>query len=172
MRIWMVIGTGTAAIAALAVAAFLVAGAERFWRLFGEPDLGPVSFEQLERRPTPNDSLACPSDLCKARIDIATRLYPVTARELRLEFANVIASEPRVSVAEADEAALTDRYIQRTEHLGFPDTIVVRFLDRPDGRSTIALYSRSQLGKSDFGVNRARIERWLNKLARYVPTED
>jgi len=69
---------------------------------------------------------------------VTTRLYPVTAHELRLVFAKVIASEPRVSLAEANDAALTDRYIQRSVHLGFPDTIVVRFLDRADGRSTIA----------------------------------
>jgi uncharacterized protein (DUF1499 family) len=52
--------------------------------------------------------------------------------------------------------------------LGFPDTIVVRFLDLPDGRSTLAIYSRSRFGESDFGVNHARLERWLGKLTRYV----
>jgi len=118
------------------------------------------------------DSLACPPDFCKARVDVTTRLYPVTAHELRLVFAKAIASEPRVSLAEANDAALTDRYIQRSVHLGFPDTIVVRFLDRADCRSTIALYSRSQVGKGDFGVNRTRIERWLRKLAEDVPPVD
>jgi uncharacterized protein (DUF1499 family) len=172
MNMWAIIGAGLATIIALIVATFLVAGAERFWRLFGEPDLGPVSFEQLERRATPNDSLACPPDFCKARVDVTTWLYPVTAHELRLVFAKVIASEPRGSLAEANDGALTDRYIQRSAHLGFPDTIVVRFLDRADGRSTIALYSRSQVGKGDFGVNRTRIERWLRKLAEDVPPVD
>jgi hypothetical protein len=90
---WAIIGAGLATIIALIVATFLVAGAERFWGLFGEPDLGPVSFEQLERRATPNDSVACPPDFCKARVDVTTRLYPVTAHELRLVFAKVIASE-------------------------------------------------------------------------------
>jgi uncharacterized protein (DUF1499 family) len=45
----------------------------------------------------------------------------------------------------------------------------VRFFDRPGGRSTLALYSRSQLGHGDMGVNRARIERWLAKLAEQAP---
>ena len=40
------------------------------------------------------------------------------------------------------------------------------------GRSTIALYSRSQLGKSDLGVNRARIERWLEQLGAYAPVAE
>jgi hypothetical protein len=48
MNIWTTIGAGMAIIIALGVATFLVVGAERFWRFFGEPDLGPVSFEQLE----------------------------------------------------------------------------------------------------------------------------
>jgi uncharacterized protein (DUF1499 family) len=172
MNIWTTIAAGLVIIIALGVATFLIVGAERFWRFFGEPDLGPVSFEQLERRTTPNDSLACPADFCKARTDFTTRLYPVTASELRLAFAKVIASEPRVAVADVNETKLTDRYIQRSEHLGFHDTIVVRFLDHPNGRSTLALYSRSQLGKGDLGVNRARIERWLAKLAMHVPTVD
>jgi len=53
MNMWAIIGAGLATIIALIVATFLVAGAEQFWRLFGEPDLGPVSFEQLERRANP-----------------------------------------------------------------------------------------------------------------------
>ncbi len=169
MKILTTIAAGLAIVVALVVAIFATVGAERFWRVFGEPDLGPVSFERLERRSTPNDALACPPDFCAARAEITPPLYPVTARALRLAFAKAIASEPRVSVVEADEATLTDRYIQRSARLGFPDTIVVRFLDRADGRSTLALYSRSQLGKSDLGANGARIERWLAKLATQVP---
>jgi uncharacterized protein (DUF1499 family) len=32
------------------------------------------------------------------------------------------------------------------------------------GRSTLAIYSRSLVGRKDFGVNRARIQRWLAAL--------
>jgi uncharacterized protein (DUF1499 family) len=77
-----------------------------------------------------------------------------------------------VTTVELDEASLTDRYIQRSERLGFPDTIVVRFIDYPEGRSSLAIYSRSQLGESDLGANKARIERWLSKLAEQVPPLD
>ena len=42
-------------------------------------------------------------------------------------------------------------------------------IERAGGHSTLALYSRSQLGKGDLGVNRARIERWLAELGREVP---
>lgn len=138
---------------------------ERVWGLFGNPDLGPVDFATLERRSTPNDALVCPPDICTAPSDIPAPVYDVSPQRLRQELDAILASEPRMTVVESDAAALTDRYVQRSRVLGFPDTIVVRFIDRPQGRSTIALYSRSQFGRSDFGVNRKRLERWLEKLA-------
>lgn len=82
--------------------------------------------------------------------------------------AKVIATEPRVSLVESDDATLTERYIQRSALLKFPDTIVVRYIKKPEGGSTLAIYSRSQLGHSDLGVNLARLERWLRKLALYA----
>jgi uncharacterized protein (DUF1499 family) len=33
----------------------------------------------------------------------------------------------------------------------------------------LAIYSRSQLGHSDLGVNLARLERWLGKLRQLLP---
>lgn len=168
MKILTIIGIGLMLLAGAVVLVFVLMGPERVWRLFGEPDLGPVSFEQLQRRATPNDALACPESVCTASADIKAALYPMTARDLRITFAKVIASEPRVTTVDADAATLTNRYIQRTGRLGFPDTVVVQFFDRPDERSTLAIYSRSQLGESDLGANKARIERWLSKLAEQV----
>lgn len=59
--------------------------------------------------------------------------------------------------------------MQRTPLLGFPDTIDVLYVDLPDGRSSLALYSRSKLGYRDLGANRARLERWLAHLTRVAP---
>jgi uncharacterized protein (DUF1499 family) len=155
------------AIAAL-FGAFLIVGPAHIWALFGPADLGPIAFETVERRATPNDALACPADVCKAKSDATPPVYLVNAHDLRLAFAKAVAAELRLTLVATDDAEMTDRYVQRSALMGFPDTIVVRFLDRPAGHSTIALYSRSQLGKGDMGVNRARIERWLKSLEPYV----
>jgi uncharacterized protein (DUF1499 family) len=64
---------------------------------------------------------------------------------------------------------MSERYIQRSKLMGFRDTIVVQFFERPRGQSTVTLYSLSQLGEGDLGVNRARIERWLEKLVMQAP---
>ncbi len=111
-----------------------------------------------------------PPAFCAARSDLTPPVYAVPAQQLRTAFATMIASEPRVVRVASDDAAMTERYVQRTEWLGFPDTIAVRFLDRPNETSTLALYSRSKFGEGDLGVNRARIERWLAKLSTIVGT--
>lgn len=160
------IGLGFACLTVVLV--FVLVGPERFWGFAGKPDLGPVSFEQLERRQSPNDALACPPQVCAAKADIMSARYPVTAPQLRAALANVIAAEPRMTTVNTDEATLTDRYIQRSKWLGFPDTVIVRFFDLQEGQCTLAIYSRSQLGESDLGANKVRIQRWLSKLAEQV----
>ncbi len=60
-----------------------------------------------------------------------------------------------------DRGPEQDRYLVRTRLMRFPDTVVVQVFDRGQDGSTLALYSRSQIGRSDFGVNRRRIERWV-----------
>lgn len=172
MRSLTRIPVATLAILAALILAFLLTGPERIWSLFGPPDLGPVEFETLARRTTPNDALACPPGICQAQSDLTPPEYALSAADLRAAFAKVISGEPRITVVATDDATLTDRYIQRSALMRYPDTIVVKFFDLPEGRSTIALYSRSQLGHGDMGVNRARIERWLAKLAEVAPAAE
>ncbi len=169
MHFWSTLFGVLAAVAIAVLAAFFIAGPERIWSLFGPADLGPVTFETLKRRASPNDSLACPESLCTAKSDMTPPVFAVSAPDLQKAFAKVVAAEPSVEQVGSDDAGFTQRYVQRTKIMRFPDTIVVRFIDLGEGRSTIALYSRSKLGESDFGVNRARIERWIEKLAKEAP---
>jgi hypothetical protein len=158
-----------AAIAVVGAAAgFLLLGPERMWSLFGPADLGPVTFETLERRSTRTDALACPPNLCPALADIFPPVFPVDVPTLRKAFARAIATERLLTLVDIDDRTPADRYVQRTERMRFPDTIVVRYIPVGEGGSTVAIYSRSQLGRNDLGVNLARIERWLEKLRQEV----
>jgi uncharacterized protein (DUF1499 family) len=159
---------GVCGLLVAAAAAFWIVGPERVWTLFGPADLGSVEFETLERRTTPTDALACPTGLCRADTDILPAVYRVDAATLRKALLQAVKTERRVTRVAIDDQLPGDRFIQRSEKLRFPDTIVVRYVDLPGGTSTIAIYSRSQLGRGDLGVNLARVERWLNKLSREV----
>jgi uncharacterized protein (DUF1499 family) len=168
VKVMLTIFAIVAVVAAVTGGVIFLVGPERIWRFLGPSDLGPIEFETLARRTTPNDALACPPDLCQAKSDVAPPLFTVDVDTLRAAMAKVIASEPRVTLIDSNDATLTARYIQRSALLKFPDTIVVRYIERPEGGTTLAIYSRSQLGHSDLGVNLARLKRWLMKLQVYV----
>ncbi|MBT3071390.1 DUF1499 domain-containing protein [Rhodomicrobium sp. Az07] len=169
MRARTVVAVALSAIPIAIFAALFIAGPERLWSMAGPADQGPVDFETLNRRETPNDSLACPPDTCQARSDIKPPVFAVSAHELRKAFGKAVASEPNLELVDADEGKLSARYVQRSALWRFPDTIEVRFVDVEDGRSTIAIYSRSLVGRGDLGVNKARIQRWIDKLAKLAP---
>jgi uncharacterized protein (DUF1499 family) len=141
-------------------------GIEDVWsRIFGPPDLGPIDFQTFRRRKTPNDALACPPGFCaNAEPDIAPPLYPVSGERLRLIVAEAATADPDTQPIYAGRWDDHDRYLARSRVFRFPDTIDVLVIERAANQATLAIYSRSQIGRSDLGVNRARIERWLSRV--------
>jgi uncharacterized protein (DUF1499 family) len=138
-------------------------GIERVWAMaFGSPDLGAVDFHRLIRRTTPNDALVCAPGLCgQAKPDLTAPVFPMTAHDLRQRIRAVALAEPGgIQVAEA-ASGMGDRYVVRTPLMRYPDTVDVLVLPQPDGKSTVMMYSRSQIGRSDLGANLARLRRWL-----------
>lgn len=71
----------------------------------------------------------------------------------------IIRAEPRTRVLAGSVDSGMVTYITRSKVLGFPDYTTVQ--QRGD---TLALYARLRYGKSDMGVNKARVERWLAAL--------
>lgn len=174
-------------LARIALAALVVAGAGfgfLLWRAdepggiddvyaatFGPPDLGPVDFEAIARRASPNDALACPDGVCPAEVDFVTPTYPVPGARLREIVAQVAAETPHAELVYSGSWEETDRYVVRTPLMRFPDTVTIRIFGAGPGRSQLAIYSRSQVGYSDMGANRARLERWLSEIARRAAAE-
>jgi uncharacterized protein (DUF1499 family) len=172
--VWTIAAFGLTCLAILSVA--LARGDESFgiarvWeRLIGPADLGPVDFSSIERSKTGNDALVCPPGLCgAARVDASPAVFNVPVARLRDAVRVIEVNDPDVFALARDEAKVQDRYLARTRLMRFPDTISVRFIDLGEGRSTLALYSRSQIGRSDFGVNRARLMSWSELLRQQLP---
>ncbi len=143
-------------------------GIDDLWHtVVGAPDLGPVAFEVLARRSRPNDALACPEGFCRnARPDIVSPVFPVPAERLRELVAGVAREDPETQIVYSARFEDQDRYVARTRIMRFPDTINVLIIPISADASTLALYSRSQIGYSDWGVNRKRLERWLERIAQ------
>ena len=127
-------------------------------------DIGPVDWATLRRHPT-NDALICPARHCpNATADQQAKVYPLAPADL-------LARVKRVALAEPDTKELAPdrergaRFVQYTRLMRYPDTIDVDIIPAGAG-STLALYSRSLVGRKDFGVNHARLTRWLAALDR------
>src|SRR4029077_6140082 len=126
-------------------------------------DIGPVDWAKLTRHATPNDALICPAGRCpNAKSDGQPKTYPVPPAELLARLRKTALAEPntRELSGAPDNGA---RFLQHTRLMRFPDTVDVEIF--PIGRGhKLRVYSRSLIGRKDFGVNRARVERWLAAL--------
>ena len=150
----------------IALACGFVYDRDGFWRLVaGPPDLGPVNFQTLIKPATRNHFLACPEDFCaEGQADMTTPVYGVSASRLQSLSREAWADEPRMELIASDTDPLTDRYIQRSPVMRFPDTISVRFVALDGDRSSAAIYSRGQLGRYDFEANQNRVLHLIAQL--------
>ncbi|MFX0540532.1 DUF1499 domain-containing protein [Roseovarius sp. S4756] len=71
----------------------------------------------------------------------------------------IIRAEPRTHVLAGSVAEGKVTYITRSRVFGFPDYTTIE-----QQGDQIALHARLRYGKSDMGVNKARVERWLAAL--------
>jgi len=76
----------------------------------------------------------------------------------------MIAKQPRVTELASKENGKQRMYVQLSAFWHFPDFIDVKFISLGSNRSSIAVYSRSRFGYSDFGVNKKRVKTWLLAL--------
>lgn len=129
----------------------------------------PVDFATLKKTWTPNQVLVCPQDFCKVEApDIVSPVYSVSAEVLEEKVGIALRGQPRTVQVGDDRARHQIVLVQRTEIVGFPDTIFVQFIPLADGRSTFALYSRSNYGIRDRGVNAARVDLWMKAIETAV----
>ncbi len=145
--------------------ALVIVGRERMLDMvFGPIDRVPVDFAAIDTAGRENTYLVCPPGLCGQDPDRESPVFAVPATELRNRWFSMIGNEPRTDWTATDEEIQQYDFVQRSRWMRFPDTITVRFLPLEDGRSTLAIYSRSHYGRKDFGVNKARIDGWLDAL--------
>jgi uncharacterized protein (DUF1499 family) len=151
----------------IAVILVLTAGflmRDRLWTLIGGPaDQGPADFAGLVRSDKPNSFLLCPQTLCTSVTpDAEAPVFAMSAAALREKLHAITDAEPGTTRIDEDEEG--ERYVVRTPLMHFPDTVSVRYLPLGPDSASLAIYSRSLIGYSDMGTNRARVERWISTL--------
>ncbi len=115
-----------------------------------------------------NEYFAAPHGTTTAPADAETRLYPERPRALLARFDAIARAQPRTQVVAGDPDSLMITYVQRSRVFGFPDYLTVKAVaivgSTGEGGASLIIWSRARYGRSDFGVNRARVEAWLALL--------
>lgn len=116
---------------------------------------------------TPNSYRVAPLSATATADDEAPE-FQASVDELSVAFDEVALGDSRVKVLSGSAAAGHVTYVQRSALFAFPDYVSVRFLEADGGKSTLAVFSRSRFGQSDLGVNKKRVNRWLDDLSSRV----
>ncbi|MGB8622543.1 MAG: DUF1499 domain-containing protein [Paracoccaceae bacterium] len=93
----------------------------------------------------------------------APRDMPPAALLSRLDAIIMATPRTRRVAGSVEEGRVT--YVTRSLVFGFPDYATVTAISR-DGESFPVILSRARFGRSDLGVNRARVEKWLEALKK------
>lgn len=146
-------------VAATLLLFLVVIGRERSWELIaGSPDQGSHDFAAGERSPTRNDALACAEGLCDNpdfTIPASDDAPETTIERLAERLLSIDALARRVDDESNPSRA---RFVTHSPVMRFPDMIHLEAQPLPDGRTGMMAYARAQLGREDFGKNRARLE--------------
>jgi len=126
-----------------------------------------LHFKSLKRPPKPNTCLAAPDNHClAAEPDFAPPILAMTGRGLHSKLSEIIAAERRWGQVKTDPETLRIKFVATTGLMRFKDDVDIEIIPVDQGKSTMAIYSRSRVGYSDLGANRKRV----NDLIRRVTT--
>lgn len=120
--------------------------------------------------PSSPNSYRIGPDSSSVPVDAPAPVFDATVDELSAAFDRLVAAEARTEVIADDRGSggfVT--VVQRSALFGFPDYVSVRFLQSGDDTgATVSMFSRARFGQSDLGVNKKRVERWLEQLRAMV----
>ena len=152
------------AAATIALLVLVLAAGATIWIRLAPEDPAAWNMDPLTVDPEPADnSWRLAPEGAGGTPDGTAPVFSVPPEELAVAFDAAVLAQPRVTRIAGDPADGMMTYRQRSLVFGFPDYISVRTLPAPGG-STLAIWSRSRYGKSDFGVNRERVSAWLELL--------
>ena len=126
--------------------------------------MAPMRPADWHRDPTEADRTGRPNDyLVGPAGDREAVVVDELPEALLARLDAVALAEPRTTRLAGSPAEGWVSYLQRSVVVGFPDVVNVR-ADPEGSGSQLVVWSRSRFGQSDFGVNKARVDRWLAML--------
>ena len=124
-----------------------------------------IDLTAFERPKTPNTYFLAPIGFADAaKPNANSPQFDVAPGELYSRVLTEIEATRNWSKVRKDDGALRIAFVATTSLLRFKDDVDIAVLPGENGGSRIAIYSRSRLGKSDFGANRKRVAELIHRL--------
>ena len=124
-----------------------------------------IDFATLQLTWRPNQFLVLPPGfIAKAQAQAPSPVFAAPPEKVLGALKRIALGEPRTTLLADDSGQRRLALVQRSKTFHFPDFIDVEAVPAGSGGTALAIYSRAKYGIRDFGVNRARIERWLAAL--------
>ena len=128
-----------------------------------------TDFSHLQRPSTPNNWLIAPAHTSTASLsDGVAANVRGTPDELAKTWRTVVEAQPRTQIIAVSDDGLRIETEQRSALFGFIDRISFQALASDDGHATFYVYSRSETGYWDMGVNQRRLTAWVGELLARV----
>ena len=128
----------------------------------GVPAPAPLDFATLQLPPSPNTCLLTPS-VAPGQGHLHRDPLPASPEAVMAALDRVAAGMPRTFSLARFPARNQAQWVVRSALMNYPD-IVVAEAAAVEGGTGLWMYSRSLIGWSDLGVNRARVMAWLEAL--------
>lgn len=112
---------------------------------------------------TPNSYRVVPAD-SEIDADGVAPVFETSTQDLAAAFDRIARESGNVDVVGGAPESGVVTYVQTSALFAFPDYISVKFIEIDANTSTLAVFSRSRLGKNDLGVNKKRVTAWLDQL--------
>ena len=126
-----------------------------------------IDFRALQKSTRPNRWLAAPRDmLASATPDAPGPLINSSAVQVFAALKDLLTSDPKATDIRFDEGAWQVSYAAKI--LVFTDDVDVQLREFAADQTELAIYSRSRVGYSDFGVNKKRVEKLVGALRTAV----
>jgi uncharacterized protein (DUF1499 family) len=130
-----------------------------------DPDSWHVDPVTAPTPQTPNSFRVLAPGATPGPEEMVSPVYAVSPTELMQAFDRMALAQPRTQrLAGTPDGQSYVTYVQRTPLVAYPDYVSVRAVPAGDGGSALVILSRSRFGKSDLGVNKARMAQWLEAL--------
>lgn len=124
-----------------------------------------IDFPSLAKRREPSRWLVAPPGLLQnAEADGEAPLFDAPPARVIQVLAEVLEARPRTAITERAPENTALEAVEISKVFRFRDLISALAVPTEDGRTALALYSRSTVGYWDMGVNRKRVEDLVSEM--------